>query len=149
METVKKYLLENEKVIMSNDIFTLTNFRLIKSVKNQIIFIPLEKISSIELLTKIKLLYIALGAVLISIGFGFSQATYNNNNQQLAGTIMIIIGIILIIVFLVTIKHFLIITSDGGTSIKEKTNGIKKENLYDFIKEIQLAINNRFELKIK
>ena len=128
--------LENEREIGKLTTFdTLTNYRITdESGKFYKISIFLEKISSIEAIYKDKPFLILLGILLIPFGLVVIREDFD-----VFGILAIIIGIGLIIYYFLSRKHIVIISSDGGRSIKITVTGISPNTIEDYITKIQAA----------
>ncbi len=133
-----KLLLNNEKIIKqsNNRIVTLSNIRVLYSAKKfgeaHVISILLKNISSIEIRYKSYLLLVALAIISIIVTF-------------ISG-INFFIGIsfsaICIALFLITRKHYLIISSNGGSKIDLQIKGMKTNDVLDFLNQVEQAIIN-------
>lgn len=114
--------IENEKVVLESDNnqLRLTTHRLryheTEKSNSDFTSIMLDKISSIELT------YYKSNIWLLIIGII---------------TIPIIVGIILIIIFLMSKKHVVSVTPDGGKPIIFETKGLKREFIEDFIDKVE------------
>ena len=141
-----KYLLDNEQVITQSDgnVITLTNLRLRYSDsqwgKAHIISLLLEKISSIEIHYRSKTIFVILAILAIASGLIAGA----NGDEEFVG-IGIGAGVVLIILYLISRKHYLTVSSDGGGKIHFHTKGMKREKVLDFINELESAIIRRRE----
>ncbi len=141
-----KYLFNNEHVITHSDgnVLTLTNLRLRYSVsqwgKAQYVSLLLEKISSIEMHYRSKIIFLILG--ILAIPGGLIAGV--NGDEEFIG-IGIGAGLVLIILYLFSRKHYLTISSDGGGKIHFLTKGMKREKVFDFINQLESAIKQRRE----
>lgn len=142
-----KYLLDNEHVITQSDgdVITLTDLRLrysdLQWGKAHIVSLLLEKISSIEMHYRSNTIFVILAILSIAGGLiaGF------NGDEEFIG-IGIGAGVVLIILYLFSRKHYLTISSDGGGKIHFHTKGMKRENVLDFMNQLESAIKQRREL---
>ncbi len=143
MESI--YLLENEAIISQSKSarFVLTNYRVrhkIKSAGNEsLCSIFLEKISAIETQYKSYPILLVLGVL-----FGCIGAYFLMERGMELGQIGFVVGGLLILIYLLSRKHIILITSDGGAKISFQTRGMRKEAIASFINDVELAKNERF-----
>jgi len=141
-----KYLLDGEQVIMqlNGDVITLTNLRLRYTNsqwgKTHIVSLLLEKISSIEIHYRSKIIFVILAIFAIAGGLIAGA----NGDEEFIG-VGIGAGVVLIILYLISRKHFLTISSVGGGKIHLHTKGMKREKILDFINQLESAIRQRRE----
>lgn len=137
---MKTQLFENEKIITESEGETiiLTNRRICQSTstygKSHTISIHLEKISSIE--SSYQSSPNTLIAGIIGMGAG---VLYTLKGQESTGVASFFVGIILLAAYLITRRHTIRITSDGGTSIKFNTEGMNNEKILAFINQVEQA----------
>jgi hypothetical protein len=139
--------IENEQVITEftgkDGKITLTNLR-VRHTWSQwgqalMVSILLEKISSIELHYRSRLIFVILAILAVAAGV-IAENEYVGYG--------IGAGILFIILYLFSREHYLIITSDGGSRIRFRTKGKQKEKVLEFVNEIENSIwKRREELK--
>src|SRR5690606_29599459 len=108
------------------------------SGKAHIVSIMLEKVSSIEIHYKSKVLILIFGILLVSAGL--IMGANNSGTPMIFG---LVLGGLFILIYLLTRKHVVSIASDGGAIIYFQTKGMKREVLLDFINKIEKAKNER------
>jgi hypothetical protein len=140
-------LLENEiKLDSFIESISLTNCRIMQEDGNSHkISIFLEKISSIEMYHKSKLILLFLGiffvivGLILSIGAIFMPEIYLELNL-LGITMPLFFGIIFIIAFFLTRGCIIIVSPDGGKNLNIKINRkVSNERIEEFITNIQNA----------
>lgn len=142
----KKYLFENEKIILQSDgnIITLTNLRIRYSLtgvsQEHIISIFLDKISSIESRYSSKYVFLYLSIL------GFITSVYfllNETSDVGIWMLFSIVAIGLLYMYFKSRKHFITITTDGSNQLNFQVDGMKNSLILDFISQIEEAIYNR------
>lgn len=112
-----RHLFEDEQIITQSDknIITLTNRRIryadSQGSKAHFVSILLEKISCIEVNYQSKPFYLLFGLLFALAGF-FTTANFDRGEPLFLGGV---IAVIFIILFFLSRKHFLVISSDGGS----------------------------------
>lgn len=141
-----RLLLNNEQIITQSDsnIITLTNLRLRYSDtqwgRSHMISIMLEKISSIEMHYRSRIILIIL-AIIFVLG-GFAAGIDHEPGLILLGIVM---GALFFGLYLIFRRHFLTITSDGGEKIHFYIKGMTQEKVLNFINHLEVAIKQRRE----
>ncbi len=98
----------------------------------------LEKISSIEIHYKSKVLLLIVGIIL-----GIAGLFVGINNEGMAMVLGFVLSGLFILIYLLTRKYVISIASDGGANINFQTKGMKREFLLDFINKIEKAKNEK------
>lgn len=134
-------LFEYEKVITEsgNKEVILTTHRIRHEVSNwghtHMVSIPLEKISSIEVRYSSWLILLLAGMVSLLMGAFVAGGDYNEQQAQA----LLIVGVVLIVVYILTRKHVITISSDGGAKINFATKGMNREMVMKFIDKVEEA----------
>ncbi|HEY1045227.1 MAG TPA: hypothetical protein VGF79_02235 [Bacteroidia bacterium] len=137
-------LLKNEAEIVSssNQQVTLTTHRIIyddKQIgKSKYTSIMLEKISSIEVHYRSWPQILILGIIAIAAGLVFAGQEEEQASLLCGG-----IGLFFCVLYLLSRKHFITISSDGGTRINLLSSGLKREALLKFVNQIDQAKDER------
>jgi hypothetical protein len=140
-------LLENEvKLDLFTESIQLTNYRITQEDGNSCgISIFLEKISSIEMYRKSKLILLLIGIFFLIAGLGLSIGAIfvpeiYRDLELLGITMPLYVGIIFIIVFFLTKRSTLTISPDGGKKMNIKiSRKVSNERIEEFITKIQNA----------
>jgi hypothetical protein len=113
--------------------------------KAEMISIMLENISSVQLHYKSWLLGLILGILGMVGGAAISINGKSNGEEKMisAGLIVSFIGLMLLLLYLTSRKHYITISSKGGSAICFQTKGIMREQVIAFIDKVDEAINNR------
>ena len=147
-------LIPNETEIISdkNGIVVLTNYRIWNLNKGlgrrYTISIPLEKISSVELMFTSWVFALIVGILLILCGvyfLGVSEGDYLNIQSNRLAFSSFFIAIIALIVWWLSRQHIVKITSDGGPKMELLIESIGKEKVDEFICTIMTARQIRME----
>ena len=134
-------LLTNEKTLVSSNgnkiILTDHRIQMTDKALGQAftISIFLENISSIEIKYKSNIMLLILGGLAI-IGGGILGLQPRPNNLFMSG---VIVGIILIAIWWFTRKHIISITPNGGASLDFMVQGMKEEQINDFVHNVSQA----------
>ena len=116
----------------------LTNYRILKEHGDKYkISIFLEKISSIEMHYKSKILYLILGIIACIAGL------IMQGEGAEAGLPLLVVGIVLVIAFFLTRKHVITVSPDGGKSLDIEVKGISSERVEEFLTNVQEAKLNK------
>lgn len=145
-----KLLPKEEKILMSNeDKLILTDHRIymIDSILGQSFLISmfLENISSLEVKYRSRVLYLLLS--LIGIIAGLIVWIMQEGIELALG--LIAFGILFLILWWFSRTHIIVISSDGGSPMIFKLEGMKNELINDFIYEVSLAKQNRIKYLYK
>jgi hypothetical protein len=140
-------LLENEvKLDLFTESVLLTNYRITQEDGNsRRAYIFLEKISSIEMYRKSKLIFLLIGIFFLIAGLGLSIGAIfvpeiYRDLEFLGITMPLYLGIIFIIVFFLTKRSMITISPDGGKKLNIKiSRKISNERIEEFITKIQSA----------
>ncbi len=133
-----KLLLNNEKIIKQskNQIVTLSNLRVLYSAKKwgeaHVVSVLLKNISSIEIRYKSYLVLVALAIISIIV-------TFISGINFFLG---ISFSALCIALFLITRKHYLIISSNGGAKINLQIKGMKTDEVLAFLNQVEQTIIN-------
>lgn len=135
-------LMPDESILKYSDsnLVTLTSHRVRYNNSewgsSNFISIMLEKISSTQVLYSSYPALWILGSVLIIVGvIMFSD----NGRQHGYGVLPCIVGIFLIAAYFSSRKHICIISSDGGSKIAFRTEGMSTATLIDLVDKIEEA----------
>jgi len=138
-------LLTNEKILVSSnaDKIVLTDHRIQMTDKSLgqafTISIFLENISSIEIKYKSNIALLILAGLAI-IGGGILAQQQGPNNLFISGAI---VGIVLIALWWFTRKHIISITPNGGSSLDFIVQGMREEQINEFVHNVSQAKLNR------
>ncbi|MFT6982506.1 MAG: hypothetical protein ACJAUD_001273 [Crocinitomicaceae bacterium] len=139
-------LLPDENILVTSnaDKIILTTYRIQMMDKSMgqsyTISMFLENISSIEIKYKSNIILLIL-AVLALIGGGLAgQQQSGPNNLFVAG---LVAGATFLIIWWLTRKHIISITPDGGSSLDFMVQGMKEQQIKDFVYNVSLAKQNR------
>jgi hypothetical protein len=123
-----------------NNLVTLTSHRVRYNNSewgsSNFISIMLEKISSVQVLYISHPALWILGCVVAIIGVIIASG---NNEQHGYGIIPCIVGVFLIAAYFSSKKHICIISSDGGSKIMFKTDGMSTATLIALVDKIEEA----------
>lgn len=131
-------LLDNEQIIKQskNQIVTLSNIRVLYSAKKwgeaHVVSILLNNISSIEIRYKSYLVLVVLAIISAIITFVLDANFF----------LGISFSSICIALFLITRKHYLIISSNGGAKINLQIKGMKTNEVLAFLNQVEQTIIN-------
>ncbi len=141
-----KYLLPEEEIISINKekTLTLTNQRVRhrrygwRKFRFQSMF--LKNISFLELKYQGQRMYLYAG--IISMLFGLIVIIRSNNMIQLIARFEIYFGLalILILIYFFSKRYFILIHSNGGQTISFNADGMKMEEIQDFIYELERRV---------
>lgn len=138
------YLLKNEVEITSssNKQVTLTSHRILydgkQFGKSKYTSIMLEKISSVEVHCRSWPQILILGILAIAAGLVLA-----GKGEEQASLLCGGVGLFFCILYLLSRKHFITFTSDGGTKIDLHTSGLKREALLKFVTLVDQAKDER------
>jgi hypothetical protein len=141
-----KLLFDNETIITQSDgnVLTLTNLRLRYSASQwgngHHVSLLLEKISSIEMHYRSRLIFIILAILAVAAGLIAGA----NGDKEYIG-IGIGVGVVFVILFLFSRKYYLTISSYGVGKIYFHIKSMKREKVFDFINQLESAIKQRRE----
>ena len=129
-------LLRDEvKLDSLTDSVLLTNYRIMEEHGDKYKFsIFLEKISSIEMRYKSKLLLLILGIIV-----GIAGMMGMSMEGPGAGAPLLLVGIFLVIAFFLTRKHVITVSPDGGKNLDIEVTGISSERVEQFLTNVQAA----------
>ncbi len=132
-----KYFEKEEPVLASENNRIVLTSRRIRQAENKTDFtsIMLEKISSIEVRYQSWILILLAGIICIVAGFILLR------NGSVEAMACFGVGGICILVYIVTRKHIVSISSDGGAKIVFATRGMSKERVIEFVDKVEEAKN--------
>jgi len=96
--------------------------------------IHLQKVSSVEIQYKSWLWALIIGVFFIVAGL----LAVLGRSEEIA-VLAVIAGVVLIILYLLSRRHLITVTSDGGTKLNILTKGMSSDDVLDFVNKIEQA----------
>jgi hypothetical protein len=116
----------------------LTDFRIIQSFNKDVVSISLDKISCIKVHYTSKVYLLIVGLILCSFGLVAMSQAGGSSEMSISGGAFLI-GAIFIISYFSSRKHVVSVVSDSGQGIEFITQGIKTEDVLEFINKVDKA----------
>ena len=140
------HLFDNERIITQSDrdLITLTNLRIRYSDdvwgKSHVISLLLEKVSSVEIHYRSKPILLVLGILSVIVG-----VFLESNGAEGSIAVFGVIGFVFILLHIFSRKHFMTISSEGGSKINFHIKRMKHSKVLTFVNQLEGAIINRRE----
>lgn len=145
-------LLPGEHILTQSggSMITLTNFRVRMTTnsfgKADIVSIPVQKISTVEVNYHSSLIVLFLGVMFLAVGLLLAMGGKDMGPIGAAGALFGIIGIIY---YFLTRKHVVLISADNGRGIQFESKGLNQDAINKFINQVEGAVRSEREGKMK
>lgn len=141
----EKDLLTGEHIITQSggNLITLTNYRVRMTTKRfgkaDIVSIPLQKVSTVEVNYHSVLIALILGVLFLVVGLLMASG---GRDAGPFGAMGALLGIIGIAYYYLTRKHVILISADNGRGIQFESKGLSQDAINKFINQVEGAVRD-------